>query len=146
MTATSTKPLSELLAQTEFSDDDIVRLLGLTDPEECEALRQRAFDVTTEKTGNNVYLRGLIEVSNICTANCRYCGIRKDNHTVERYTLTEESIVACALHALKEGYGSIAIQAGERRDRSGSPGSPDFWSAFTRKRSARSFPRVSASR
>ena len=116
MTATSTKPLSELLAQTEFSDDDIVRLLGLTDPEECEALRQRAFDVTTEKTGNNVYLRGLIEVSNICTANCRYCGIRKDNHTVERYTLTEESIVACALHALKEGYGSIAIQAGERRD------------------------------
>ena len=145
MTATPTKPLSELLAQTEFSDDDIVRLLGLTDPDECEALRRRAFDVTTEKTGNNVYLRGLIEVSNICTANCRYCGIRKDNHTVERYTLTEESIVACALHALQEGYGSIAIQA-DAATRSGFAGSPDSWSAFTRKRSATSCPRVSASR
>lgn len=111
-----TKPLSELLVQTDFTDEDIARLLALDSPEECLALQKRAYDVTTEFMGPNVYLRGLIEVSNVCTANCRYCGIRKNNHRVERYTLSEEVILACAKHAAREGYGSIAIQAGERRD------------------------------
>lgn len=111
-----TKPLSELLAQTDFSDADIAHLLALDSPEDCRALQQRAYDVTTEYMGPNVYLRGLIEVSNVCTANCRYCGIRRDNRSVERYTLSEEMVLACARHAAREGYGSIAIQAGERRD------------------------------
>lgn len=111
-----TKPLSELLLQTDFTDEDIARLLALDSPEECLALQKRAYDVTTEFMGPNVYLRGLIEVSNVCTANCRYCGIRKNNHGVERYTLSEEVILDCAKHAAREGYGSIAIQAGERRD------------------------------
>ena len=105
-----------VLSQETLSDDDIVYLLGLTDPEDCELLQQAAFDVTTKYMGNYVYYRGLIEVSNICTAGCRYCGIRRENHCVERYTMQTEEIVKEALDAAKMGYGSICLQAGERRD------------------------------
>ena len=105
-----------VLSHDTLSDDDIVYLLGLTDPEDCALLQQKAFDVTTKYMGNYVYYRGLIEVSNICTAGCRYCGIRRENHCVERYTMKTEEIVKEALDAAKMGYGSICLQAGERRD------------------------------
>ena len=111
-----TKPLVELLKQNTFSDEEAARLLSLTEPDECRLLQERAYALTTELLGENVYLRGLIEISNICTANCRYCGIRKNNREVSRYTLSEETILACADMAARSGYGSIAIQAGERRD------------------------------
>ena len=112
------RSLQEILkaSSSERTDDELAYLLGLTDPDEVELLRQAAFDCATETMGPGVYLRGLIEVSNICTANCRYCGIRKSNTQVERYTLNPETVVDCALLAHRLGYGSIAIQAGERRD------------------------------
>ena len=109
-------PLEDLLQQKTFTNEEIARLRSLTPPDECEALRARAYDLTTELMGDAVYFRGLIEISNICTANCRYCGIRKDNHSVVRYTLDEDTILSCARLARDWGYGSIAIQAGERRD------------------------------
>ena len=106
----------EILSHEELSDADIVHLLGLTDPEECELLRKTAYDRTTELMGSFVYYRGLIEFSNICTASCRYCGIRRENHDVERYTMSKEEIVAAAKWAADQGYGSICLQSGERRD------------------------------
>ena len=110
------KTLDDLLAQTEFTDEEVARILRIRTPEEADLLQRRAYDLTTREMGPNVYLRGLIEISNVCTANCRYCGIRKANHGVERYTLPRETILDCARLALENGYGSIAIQAGERRD------------------------------
>lgn len=105
-----------VLSQTDFSDEDIVYLLGLSDPEDCALLQKKAFDLTTELMGDYVYYRGLIEVSNICTASCRYCGIRRENHALKRYTMTKDEVVAQAVWAAKMGYGSVALQAGERRD------------------------------
>ena len=110
------KPLSQLIEQSQFSDDEIVRLLAITDPEEAALLRQAAFERTSKHLGNYVYYRGLIEFSNICTLDCRYCGIRKSNHQVPRYELAQEQIVEAAIWAAHNGYGSICLQAGERRD------------------------------
>ena len=47
--------------------------------EEENRLYSEAKRVKNENIGNNVYLRGLIEISNICTKDCYYCGIRKSN-------------------------------------------------------------------
>ena len=74
-------------------------LLGLTEPEDCKKLQEAAYKKTTELMGNKVYYRGLIEVSNVCTVDCRYCGIRKDNHGVRRYTLSKEEILDAAKFA-----------------------------------------------
>lgn len=108
--------LSRLLEQTEWSDEDIVRVLALTDPEDCALLQQAAYRRTTALMGNNVYYRGLIELSNVCTYDCRYCGIRKGNHALKRYTMTLDEVVEQAVWAAEQGYGSVCLQAGERDD------------------------------
>lgn len=63
-----------------------------------------------------VYLRGLIEISNICKKNCLYCGIRCGNCSVQRYELSDEQILQEAQFALDAGYGSVVLQGGERTD------------------------------
>lgn len=75
-----------------------------------------AAGVRNRAVGETVYLRGLIELSNICIRDCLYCGIRSSNSQAERYDLTDEEVLAAARYAWQEGYGSIVIQAGERRD------------------------------
>lgn len=108
--------LTSLLQKNTLSDTDIVYLLGLTDPADCEQLRQAAYDLTTQIIGDNIHYRGLIECSNVCPLNCRYCGIRKANQSIERYTLSKTEIVKTALWAAENHYGSVCLQAGERRD------------------------------
>ncbi len=110
------KPFAELLQQTDFSDADLLRLLKTSDPLECQALYAEAFKRTTQVHGNVIYFRGLIEISNICTYDCRYCGIRKGNLAARRYTLSIDEILEAARYALKAGYGSVALQSGERDD------------------------------
>ena len=109
-------PLDALLKQESFSNTDIERLLALSDPADIERLRRAAFDLATEKVGDAVHLRGLVEVSNICLQDCRYCGIRRGNVAVERYSLNRETIVDSALWCAEAGFGSCVLQAGERRD------------------------------
>jgi biotin synthase len=60
-----------------------------------------------------VWLRGLIEFSNICGKDCLYCGIRKSNRNVVRYNLSDDEIINAAMFAYKNKYGSIALQSGE---------------------------------
>ena len=76
--------------------------------------RSRAEKLRT--VGGKLYLRGLVEASNRCAKNCLYCGIRCGNSSVPRYELTVEQIVASAAEAIRLGYGSVVIQAGERTD------------------------------
>ena len=114
------KPLDEVLGRAcngeALDDSDIVRLLGLTAPADCKRLRRAAYDLTTAVIGDQVHYRGIIEFSNRCTLNCRYCGIRRDNRTLERYDLSLEQIIAAARWAAENRYGSVCLQAGERRD------------------------------
>ena len=67
--------------------------------------------------GNVVYLRGLIELSNICRKDCNYCGIRKSNEKIGRYTLKDEDVIDMAMYAWRNDFGSIVIQSGERTDK-----------------------------
>ena len=79
------------------------------------ALREEAFRVKVDTIGPEVYLRGLIEISNICVKNCLYCGIRRDIRC-PRYELSEEEALAAAQVAARRRFGSLVIQGGERTD------------------------------
>lgn len=97
---------------TNFSIDTLTRLLECSQTEFApySAMAHRIKEATV---GNICYLRGLIEIGNICSKDCLYCGIRRSNPLAERYSLTNNQIVDAALYAHKNGYGSIALQGGE---------------------------------
>lgn len=98
--------------------DQMAKLL-LPPNAECEReLFAAAYKLKRQICGDLVNLRGLIELSNICTRDCLYCGIRKSNSKVNRYTMGIDEVLEAAELAGKFGYGSIVIQSGERSDRS----------------------------
>jgi biotin synthase len=96
--------------------NEIIKMLSLTIPEEVEALYKQAYAIKKQQVGTTVFFRGIVELSNICRKNCYYCGIRKDNHNVERFLLTKDEVIKSALWAFEQHYGSVVLQSGERDD------------------------------
>ncbi len=110
------KAINDILAKKEYSRGDIVSLLRLREPRDIEQLRSAAENTLLKHCGKKVYFRGLIEFSNHCVCDCNYCGIRKSNHGVRRFLLTKDEILESALFCAAQGYGSVVLQSGERRD------------------------------
>ena len=63
--------------------------------------------------GNDVYIRGLIEVGNVCRNDCLYCGIRRSNKSCKRYVLTKEEILSCCIDGYELGFRTFVLQGGE---------------------------------
>ena len=78
-----------------------------------EYLRTKAYDLAHDRFGNRIYIRGLIEFTNICKNDCYYCGIRKSNSHVDRYRLTKDQILACADEGYVLGFRTFVLQGGE---------------------------------
>ena len=103
--ATRTPPnarLQELsgLLQTDWQRGDAVRellhrILTTTDANEVEVIRAAAERTLLENCGDTVRLRGLIEFSNRCVLDCHYCGIRRGNRAVKRYSLMQIGRASC---------------------------------------------------
>ena len=74
--------------------------------EEAVALRKQVY-------GTDVYIRGLIEIGNICRNDCYYCGIRRSNPACDRYRLTEAQILDCAREGYALGFRTFVMQGGE---------------------------------
>lgn len=96
----------------KLNRQDILDLLN-TGLEEKELLFQHSAKIKEQHVGNEVFLRGLIELSNICSKDCYYCGIRKSNQNVIRYDLNDDEVLEAARFAYENRFGSIVIQGGE---------------------------------
>jgi biotin synthase len=70
------------------------------------AERIRVFD-------HEVFVRGVLEVSNFCRQNCFYCGMRRDNRTLHRYRIEAEKLIDLIVHHRPASITDINIQAGE---------------------------------
>ena len=92
---------------------EIIRWLREMDGERLDALWHEADRVRHVTVGDAVFLRGLIEISNICSRDCHYCGIRAGRADLARYRMTAEEILACARQAIEFGYGTVVLQSGE---------------------------------
>ncbi|MBE7048975.1 MAG: [FeFe] hydrogenase H-cluster radical SAM maturase HydE [Ruminococcaceae bacterium] len=68
---------------------------------------------TVERFGKGIYIRGLIEISNICKNDCYYCGLRRSNPHCRRYRLTSEDILACCQKGYTLGFRTFVLQGGE---------------------------------
>jgi biotin synthase len=81
-----------------------------------QSLHQHAVEVRNQTISNQVFLRGLIELSNQCINDCYYCGIRKSNSQVKRYALTDHQAMDAITAIHRIGISSMVLQSGERRD------------------------------
>ena len=95
---------------------ELIELLGERDACTLEKLYARAYKVKVDNVGPEVYLRGLVEISNICRKNCLYCGIRRDNASAGRYELSVGEVLEAVRFAARSGYASVVLQGGERTD------------------------------
>ncbi len=92
---------------------EIVDWLRENRPARLAGLWRQADRVRQQNVGGEVYLRGLIELSNHCVRQCAYCGLRAENTELERYRMTDDEVVACARQAAALGCGTTVLQAGE---------------------------------
>lgn len=79
----------------------------------AEILAEKARAIREKIYGKAVFIRGLIEVGNICKNDCLYCGIRKSNKLCERYRLSEEEILECCKEGYSLGFRTFVMQGGE---------------------------------
>ena len=81
-----------LIATHRLSAEEYEKLIVGRDEELAEYLAKAAVAEQKRIYGNEIFIRGLLEISNICKNDCIYCGIRRSNRNCERYRLTEEEI------------------------------------------------------
>lgn len=94
-------------------DDEFLTLIKDKNKENSDFLAQRADKVRKSIYGRDVYIRGLIEFTNYCKNDCRYCGIRKSNAAVQRYRLSKEDILECCKTGYALGFRTFVLQGGE---------------------------------
>ncbi len=105
--------LNKLYEENRLNKDEIVYIITNVDAAGRKSLYELARMKQREYYDDQVYLRGLIEFSNICRKNCLYCGIRRSNKVVERYRLKKSEIVQCCEDGYQLGYRTFVLQSGE---------------------------------
>lgn len=78
-----------------------------------QSLWRQADQVRREHVGEAVHFRGLIEISNYCSRECWYCGLRAPRKGIERYRMSDEEILDCVNQAKEFQYGTVVLQGGE---------------------------------
>jgi len=108
--------LGKLYKYNNLRKDELVYLLKSLDDEHKKILFEYSHQTRLKYYGKKVYMRGLVEFSNVCKQDCLYCGIRASNKKVERYRLMPDEILDCCKEGYELGYRTFVLQSGE-----------DFW-------------------
>ena len=76
-------------------------------------LYKEADKIRKKYCGDKIHIRGIIEFSNYCKRDCRYCGLRRSNKNVVRYRMSPEELFSAAVKLLEFGCKTIVLQSGE---------------------------------
>lgn len=103
--------VEELYQRRTLPDERLKALIESRDAD--QELFLRADEVRRRYYGSDVYIRGLIEMTNYCKNDCYYCGIRKSNKKAVRYRLTKDEILRCCSQGYELGFRTFVLQGGE---------------------------------
>src|SRR5882724_13492541 len=81
--------------------------------EEQKAFHEQAAGVARSRFGRNVFVRGVVEISNYCRENCEYCGMRRGNRGLKRFRTSHEQLADLLIHHRPSSITDVNIQAGE---------------------------------
>ena len=105
--------VQKLLSERHLELAEYQYLIDARDEELAAFLATLAVSERKRIYGNKVFIRGLIEISNICKNDCLYCGIRKSNRHCDRYRLEKDDILACCREGYELGFRTFVLQGGE---------------------------------
>lgn len=106
--------IERLEQERHLSSMEYALLLSPSLPDETVAMLTHAARKLTDATfGNKVRVRGLLEITNVCRNNCLYCGLRRDNRDIRRYTLPDDAILSACQAAYATGFRTFVLQGGE---------------------------------
>ncbi len=105
--------IEKLTKERRLSEAEFAALIEWRTPDAARELADRAVAVRQEIYGKTVFIRGLIEVSNICRNDCYYCGIRASNTACDRYRLGDGDILAACAEGYDLGFRTFVLQGGE---------------------------------
>lgn len=105
--------IEKLNRDNDLSKDELVFLLDNMTQADKEELFKHSLATKQMYYGDTVYMRGLIEFTNYCYRNCKYCGIRRDQDEAERYRLSKDQILKCCDQGYWLGYRTFVLQGGE---------------------------------
>ncbi len=96
-----------------YTREEALRLLSAAPGAAREALFKRADAVRHDRMGDDVHIRGIIELSNVCANDCLYCGIRASNPHVRRYTMEADEVLEVARRMPGWQQTTVVLQSGE---------------------------------
>lgn len=105
--------IEKLESEKTLTVSEYERLINGRNEESAKLLSEKAVKVRKQIYGNSVFVRGLIEFSNICKNDCLYCGIRRSNSNCDRYRLTVDEILECCADGYSLGFRTFVLQSGE---------------------------------
>lgn len=105
------KIIDSLFRVHDAEENELIKLIHSSEYDEylflkASQMKKRYYD-------DNVYIRGLIEISSYCKNDCYYCGIRASNKYAQRFRLTQEQILSCCDKGYELGFRSFVLQSGE---------------------------------
>ena len=103
----------KLAKEHSLSAEEYLVLIEQHDEEDAQYLAQLAREQKEAIYGKDIFIRGLIEISNYCKNDCFYCGIRRSNKHCDRYRLTDEEILECCKDGYDLGFRTFVMQGGE---------------------------------
>ncbi len=93
-----------------MNKNEIIELLSL---EDFSDYYKKAHEIKRDIYGDDVYIRAILEFSNYCRGDCKYCGLNCHNRKIERYRMSPEHMISVSKKAFEAGYKTIVLQSGE---------------------------------
>lgn len=105
--------INKLYENNDLAYDELIFILKNIEYSGREYLIKKAHETRMRFYGNKVYMRGLIEFTNHCKSQCKYCGINALNKNAVRYRLNLEEILLSCEIGYDLGYRTFVLQGGE---------------------------------
>lgn len=102
----------KILEKSEFSAEDLAKLIELRDIERIKPVFSKANEVRRQYKTDEIRLTGLIDISNYCKENCRYCNLGNSHEDIFRYRMNADEIISIGNQISNNGIKSIIIQSG----------------------------------
>lgn len=126
--------IDKLRRNRRLSAEEYKTILLCQGAEALSYLQRQAQEVALARFSNQIFIRGLIEISNKCRNDCFYCGIQNENRNIDRYELTRKEILECCREGYRLSFRTFVLQGGE------APAMKDEWITGTVTAIRREFP------